>query len=49
MINSIAGINMVKVFDNLFTIWVVVGILMFWMMYVTWTGKYTIFHFVINI
>ena len=49
MINSIAGINMVKFFDNLFTIWVVAGILIFWMMDVTWTGKYTVFHFVINI
>ena len=47
MINSIAGINMVKFFDNLFTIGVVAGILIFWMMHVTWTGKYTVFHFLI--
>ena len=50
MINSVAGINMVKCFDNFFTIiggWV--GILILQMMDVTWTGKYTVFHFVVNI
>ena len=48
MINSIAGINMVKFFDNFLTIGVVAGNLIFRMMDVTWTGKYTVFHFVIN-
>ena len=48
MINSIAGINMVKFFDIFFTIGVVAGILIFWMMDVTGTGKYTVFHFVLN-
>ena len=50
MINSIAGINinMVKFFDNFLTIGVVAGILIFRMMDVTWTGKYTVFNFVIN-
>ena len=48
MINSIAGINIVKFVDNVFTIWVVSGILIFRMMDVTWTGKYTVFYFVIN-
>ena len=49
MINSVAGINMVKFFHNLFTIGGWVGIFIFQMMDVTWTGKYTVFHFVINI
>ena len=48
MINCIAGINMVNFFDNFLTIGVVTGILIFQMMDVTWTGKYTVFHFVIN-
>ena len=48
MINCIAGINMVKFFDNFLTIGVVAGILNFQMMDVTWTGKYIVFHFVIN-
>ena len=47
MINSIAGINMVF-FDNFLTIGVVAGILIFRMMDVMWTGKYTVFHSVIN-
>ena len=41
MINSVAGINMVKFLDNFFTIGVMAGILTFRMMDVTWTGKYT--------
>ena len=45
---EIAGINMAKFFDNLFTIGIVAGILIFWVMDVTWTGKYTVFHCVIN-
>ena len=49
MIKSVAGINMVKFFDNFFTIGGWVGILILRMMDVTWTGKYTVFHFVINI
>ena len=48
MINCIAGINMVMFFDNFLTIGVVAGILIFQMMDVTWTGNYTVFHFVIN-
>ena len=48
MINSVAGIDMVTFFDNFLTIGVVAGILMLRMMDVTWTGKYTVFHFVIN-
>ena len=48
MINSIAGINVVKLCDNFLTIGVVAGILILRMMDVTWTGKYTVFHFVIN-
>ena len=48
MINCIAGINMVKLFDNFLTIGFVAGILIFQMMDVTWTGKYAVFHFVIN-
>ena len=48
MINSISGINMVKFFDNFLTIGVVAGILIFRMMNVTWTGKYTVFHSAIN-
>ena len=49
MINCIAGINMVKLFDNFLTIGVEAGILFFQMMdVVTWTGKYTVFHFEIN-
>ena len=48
MINCIAGINMVTFFDNFLTIGVVAGILIFQMMDVTWTGKYTVFHFLIN-
>ena len=39
MINSVAGINMAKFFDNFLTIVVVAGILILWMMDVTWTGK----------
>ena len=39
MINSVAGINMVKFVDNFLTIGVVAGILMLRMMDVTWTGK----------
>ena len=42
MINCIAGINMVKFFDNFLTIGVVAGILIFQIMDVTWTGKYTV-------
>ena len=41
-------VRMVKFFDNFLTIGVVAGILIFQMMDVTWTGKYTVFHFVIN-
>ena len=48
MINSVAGINMVKFCDNFLTIGVVAGILILWMMDVTLTGKYTVFHIVIN-
>ena len=48
MINSIAGINIVKFVDNSLTIGVVAGILIFQIMDVTWTGKYTVFQFVIN-
>ena len=48
MINSIAGINMVKFFDNILTIGVVAGIWLLRMMDVMWTGKYTVFNFVIN-
>ena len=48
MTNSVAGINMMKFLDNFFTIGVMAGILTFRMMDVTWTGKYTVFHFVIN-
>ena len=44
MINTVAGINVVKSFDNVFTIGVVVGMIMD----VTWTGKYTVFHLVTN-
>ena len=39
MINSVAGINMVKFVDNFFNIGVVAGIFMLRMMDVTWTGK----------
>ena len=46
MLHSVAGINMVKFLDNFFNI--MAGILTFRMMDVTWTGKYTVFHFVIN-
>ena len=42
MINSVAGINMLKFLDNFFTIGVMAGILTFRMMDVTWTGKYTV-------
>ena len=49
MMNSVAGINMVKIlFYNFLTIGVVSGILILQMMDVTRTGKYTVFHFVIN-
>ncbi len=48
MINCIAGINIVKFLDNFLTIGVVAGILIFQMMDGTWTGKYTVFHFVVN-
>ena len=48
MINSEAGINMVKFFDNFLTISVVAGILIVRMMDVMCMGKYTVFHFVIN-
>ena len=48
MINCIVGINMLKFFDNFLTIGVVAGILIFQMMDVPRTGKYTVFHFVIN-
>ena len=48
MINCIAGINIVKFLDNFLTNGVVAGILIFQMMDVTLTGKYTVFHFVIN-
>ena len=37
-----------KFFDNFLTIGVVAGILIFHMMDVTWTGKYTVFNFAIN-
>ena len=37
MINSVAGINMVKFCDNILTIVVVAGILILRMMDVTWT------------
>ena len=48
MINSVADINMVTFLDNFFTIGVVAAILSRRVMYVTRTGKYTFFHFVIN-
>ena len=48
MINSVAEINMVTFLDNFFTIGVVAAIFSRSMMYVTGTGKYTVFHFVIN-
>ena len=48
MINSVAGINMVNFFDSFFTIGVVAAILSWRVMYVTGTGKYTVFHFAIN-
>ena len=48
MINSVAEINMVTFLDNFFTIGVVAAILSRRVMYVTRTGKYTVFHFVIN-
>ena len=43
MINSVAGINMVNFFDNFFTILVVAAILIWCVMYVTGTEKYTVF------
>ena len=48
MINSVAGITMVNFLDNFFTIGVVAAILSLCVMYVTGTGKYTVFHFPIN-
>ena len=48
MINSVAGVNMLTFCDNFLTIGVVAGILILRMMDVTWTGRYTVFHFVIN-
>ena len=39
MINSVAGINMVKFVDNILTIGVGTGILILRMMDVMWTGK----------
>ena len=48
MINSVASINIVTFFDNFLTIGDVAGILILRMMDVTWTGKYTVFHFLIN-
>ena len=48
MINSVAEINMVTFLDNFFTIGVVAAILSRRVMYVTRTGKCTVFHFVIN-
>ena len=48
MINSVAGINMVKFVNNLLTSGVVAGTLILRMMDVTWAGKYTVFHFVIK-
>ena len=48
MINSLADINIVNFLDNFFTIGVVAAILGRRVMYVTRTGKYTVFHFVIN-
>ena len=48
MINSEAGITMVKCLDNFFTIGVVAAILSWCVMYATGTGKYTVFHFAIN-
>ena len=48
MINSVAGINMVTFLDNFFTIGVVAAILSRRVMYVMTTGKYSVFHFVIN-
>ena len=48
MINSVAGINTVTFFDNFLTVGVVGGIFILLMMDVTWTGKYSVFHFVIN-
>ena len=48
MIIGVAGINIVKFFDNFLTTGVVAGILILRKMDVTWTGKYTVFHFVIN-
>ena len=48
MINSVAGINMVTFCENVFTIGGVAGILILRMMDVMWTGKYTVFHFVIK-
>ena len=48
MINSVADINMVSFVDNFFTIGVVAAILSRRVMYVTRTGKYTVFHFIIN-
>ena len=48
MINSVADIYMVTILDNFFTIGVVAAILSRRVMYVTRTGKYTVFHFAIN-
>ena len=48
MINSIAGTTMVNFIDNFFTIGVVAAILNWCVIYVTGTGKYTVFHFAIN-
>ena len=48
MINSVAEINMVTFVDNFFNIGIVAAILSRSVMYVTRTGKYTVFHFVIN-
>ena len=48
MINNVADINIVTFLDNFFTIGVVAAILSRRVMYVTRTGKYTVFHFLIN-
>ena len=48
MINSVADITMVTFLDNFFTSGVVAAILSRRVMYVTRTGKYSVFHFVIN-
>ena len=48
MISSVADINMVTFFDNCFTIGVVAALLSRHVMYVTRTGKYNVFNFVIN-